>query len=84
MAPAIPAMQPSSAMPQAQRPPALTPVYQSLPLSQQQSQVANFANSPTSQITPANTYHPGSDQDNPYGDERLPFDQFNEAHGEQT
>ncbi len=84
MAPATPAMQSSSAMPQAQRPPSLTPVYQSMPLAQPQTQVANFANSPTPQITPANTYHLGSDQDNPYSDEQLPFDQFNEARGEQT
>jgi uncharacterized protein GlcG (DUF336 family) len=80
-APVIPAMQPSSAMPQAQRPPSITtPAYQSMP----QSQVANFASSPTPQITPGNTYHLGSDQDNPYSDEQLPFDQFNEARGEQT
>jgi uncharacterized protein GlcG (DUF336 family) len=84
IAPATPAMQPSSAMPQAHRPSSITPAYQSMPLAQPQSQVPNFANSPAPQITPANTYHLGSDQDNPYGDEQLPFDQFNEAHGEQT
>ncbi len=84
IAPATPAMQPSSAMPQAQRTPSITPAYQSMPLAQAQSQVANFANSPAPQITPASTYHLGSDQDNPYSDEQLPFDQFNEARGEQT
>ncbi len=84
IAPAIPAMQPSSAMPQAQRPPPISPAYQSMPLAQPQSQVANFASSPGPQITPANTYHLGSDQDTPYSDEQLPFDQFNEARGEQT
>ena len=80
MAPATPAMQPSSVMPQAQHTPSMVPAYQSMP----QSQVGDYPNSPTPQITPANTYHLGSDQDNPYSDEQLPFDQFNEARGEQT
>ena len=74
----------TAAMPQAQRPSSTTPVYQSMPLAQPQSQVASFASSPASRITPANTYHLGSDQDNPHSDEQLPFDQYNEAHGEQT
>jgi uncharacterized protein GlcG (DUF336 family) len=78
IAPATPAM------PQAHRPSSITPAYQSMPLAQPQSQVPKFTNSPTPQITPANTYHLGSDQDNTYSDEQLPFDQFNEAHGEQT
>jgi len=84
IAPATPAMQPSSTMPQAHSPSSITPAYQAMPLGKPQSQVPNFANSPTPQITPANTYHFGSDQDNPYSDEQLPFDQFNEANGEQT
>lgn len=79
-------MHPSSVTPQ----PSLrssvqqTPSYQSTPLVQQQPQVASSVNSTTPQSTQANTYHLGSDQDNPYGDEQLPFDQFNESRGDQS
>jgi uncharacterized protein GlcG (DUF336 family) len=83
IAPAMPAMQPLSAMSQPSPRPSYTqptPAYPSIPFSQQQPQVAN---SPTPYITPVNTHHPGSDQDNPYGDEQLPYDKFNEASGDQ-
>lgn len=84
MAPAIPAMQPSNAMLQPPlRSPSIqpAPAYQSVPLSQPQPQVAS---SQTPHIIPANTHHLGSDQDITYSDEQLPFDQFNEARGDQT
>jgi uncharacterized protein GlcG (DUF336 family) len=89
MAPAIPAMQPSGVMPQPSlRPSSIqpTPAYPSMQYSQPQPQpqVASSAYSPMPQITPANTHHLGSDQDNPYGDEQLPFDQFNETLGDQS
>ncbi len=80
-----PAMQLSNPMPQAtvlpypQQP---TPAYSSM--SQPQPQVASSVNSPTPQINPANTHHLVSDQENPYGDEQMPFDQFNEARGDQS
>ena len=81
-----PAMQPSSVTPQPSLQSSVqhTPSYQSTPLGQQQPQVASSVNSTTPQITQANTYHLGSDQDNPYGDEQLPFDQFNESRGDQS
>jgi uncharacterized protein GlcG (DUF336 family) len=87
MAPAIPAMQSSSALSQPSlRPSSIqpTPVYPSMPYSQPQPQVVSSVNSPTPQINPANTHHLGSDEDNPYGDEQVPFDQFNEARGDQS
>ena len=87
MAPAMPAMQPSDALSQPSLRPFSTqptPAYPSMPFSQQQPQVANSANSPAPYITPANTHHLGSDQENPFGDEQLPFDQFNEARGDQS
>ena len=77
MAPAVPAMQPSSVMPPPLRPsfqPA--PVHQPTPLAQSQA-----ANELTPQNASAITHHLGSDADNPYGDEQLPFDQFNETRG---
>ena len=80
-----PAMQLSNSMPQAtvlpypQQP---TPAYSSM--SQPQPQVASSLNSPTPQINPANTHHLASDQENPYADEQMPFDQFNEARGDQS
>ena len=80
-----PAMQLSNSMPQAtvlpypQQP---TPAYSSM--SQPQPQVASSVNSPTPQINPANTHHLASDQENPYADEQMPFDQFNEARGDQS
>jgi uncharacterized protein GlcG (DUF336 family) len=85
ISPAIPAMQSSSAMPQPSLRSSIypTPPYPAMPLSPQ-PQVANSANAPTPQSVPANTYHLGSDQDNPYGDEQLPFDQFNESRGDQS
>jgi len=55
-----------------------------VPPAQQQPQFAGSVNSPAPQSTQANTYHLGSDQDNPYGDEQLPFDQFNETRGDQS
>ena len=88
MAPAIPAVQYSNSMSQAaispisQQP---APAYSSM--SQPQPQVASSLNSldsPTPQINPANTHHLVSDQGNPYGDEQVSYDQFNEARGDQT
>ena len=87
MAPAIPAMQPSSAMPQ----PSLflqpsiqpTPAYPSMPYSQPQPQ-QEVANSPTPQIIPVNTQHLGNDQDKTALGEQLPFDQLNESRGDQS
>jgi hypothetical protein len=35
-------------------------------------------------MNPASTHHLVSDQENLYGDEQLPFDQFNEARGDQS
>jgi uncharacterized protein GlcG (DUF336 family) len=87
MAPAVPAMQPASALSQPSilpYPVQPTPAYPSIPYSQPQPQVASSANSATPQINPANTHHLGSDQDNLYGDEQTPFDQFNEARGDQS
>ncbi len=82
MAPAIPAVPQSPLRSSSIQ---STPAYPSVPFSQQQvANPASSANSPTPQIAPANTYHLGSDQDNPYGDEQLPFDQFNEARGDQS
>jgi uncharacterized protein GlcG (DUF336 family) len=75
LAPAIPAMQVSHS----QQP---TPAYSSM--SQSQPQVASSFNSPAPQINPANTHHLSSEQENPYGDEQVPFDQFNESRGDQT
>lgn len=85
LAPATPAMQLSNTMPQPavmpypQQP---APAYPSIP--QQQPQVASSVNAPTPQMNPANTHHLLSDQENPYGDEQIPFDQFNEARGDQS
>ena len=85
LAPAIPAMQLSNTMPQPavmpypQQP---APAYPSTP--QKQPQVASSVNAPTPQMNPANTHHLLSDQENPYGDEQMPFDQFNEARGDQS
>lgn len=87
MAPAIPAMQSASPLSQPSLRPApvqQAPVYQSMQYSQPQSQVVSSANSPTPQIYPANTHHLGSDEENPYGVEQVPFDQFNEARGDQS
>ena len=75
------AMQPSNVTPQ---PSLRSPVQTSYSSAQQQPQFAGSVNSPAPQSTQANTYHLGSDQDNPYGDEQLPFDQFNETHGDQS
>ena len=85
MAPAHPAPQFSNSMSQAQvvsyaQPPA--PAYS--PISQPQPQVANSLNSPTPQIHPANTHHLASDQEIPYGDEQVSYDQFNETRGDQS
>ncbi len=75
---------PSNAMSQPlQRPSSIqpTPAYPSMPYSR--PEIASSTNSPISEKTPANTHPLGSDQDNPYSDEQLSFDQFNEAHGDQ-
>jgi len=85
MAPATSAMQFSNSMshvavsPYPQQP---TPAYSSM--SQPQPQAANSLNSPTPQINPANTHHLAPDQENPYADEQVSFDQFNEARGDQS
>ena len=77
-----PAMQPSIVMsqpaglPYSQQP---TPAHPSI----SQPQVASSLNSPTPQINPANTHHLASDQETPYGDGQVSFDQFNKAHGDQ-
>jgi hypothetical protein len=55
-----------------------------VPPAQQQPQFSSSVNSPAPQSTQANTYHLGSEHDNPYGDEQLPFDQFNENRGDQS
>ncbi|HYX50882.1 MAG TPA: heme-binding protein [Ktedonobacteraceae bacterium] len=85
IAPANPVMQFSNSMSQ----PAVlsysqqsAPTYSSMP--QQQPQVANALNSPMPQINPANTQHFASDQENPYSDEQVSYDQFNEARGDQS
>ncbi len=85
MFPAVPAMQPASSLSQPSllsHPVKPTPVYPSMQYSQ--SQVASSANSAVPQINPANTHHLGSEQDSSYGDEQAPFDQFNEARGDQS
>ena len=80
-----PAMQLSNTMPQpavlpySQQP---VPAYPSMP--QPQPQVAGSVNLPTPQMNPASTHHLISDQENLYGDEQIPFDQFNEARGDQS
>ena len=80
-----PAMQLSNTMPQpavlpySQQP---VPGYPSMP--QPQPQVAGSVNAPTPQMNPASTHHLISDQENLYGDEQIPFDQFNEARGDQS
>jgi uncharacterized protein GlcG (DUF336 family) len=85
IAPANPSVQFSNSIAQAgvlsypQQPP---PVYS--PISQPQPQVAGSMNSPTPQINPANTHHLASDQANPYSDEQVSYDQFNETRGEQS
>lgn len=85
LAPAIPVMHTPGAMPQpavlpySQQP---VPAYPSM--QQPQPQVAGSVNSPTPQMNPANTHHLISDQENLYGDEQMPFDQFNEARGDQS
>src|SRR5258707_15295791 len=82
-----PAMQPSNVTPQPSlRSPVQLPYSPVSPASpaQQQPQLASSVNSPAPQSTQANTYHLGSDQDNPYGDEQLPFDPFNETRGDQS
>ncbi len=78
---AMATMQPSNITPQ--RLP-VQPPYSAVPLAQQQPQFASSVNAPMPQSTQANTYHLGSDQDNPYGDEQLPFNQFNETRGDQS
>lgn len=83
LAPATPAMHTPGALsqpavlPYPQQP---TPAYPSIP----QPQVAPSINSPTPQMNPANTHHLVSDQENPFGDEQIPIDQFNEARGDQS
>ncbi len=85
MAPAQPAIQFSNPVQEAQvisysgQP---APAYSSIP--QPQSQVASSVNSPTPQIHPANTHHLAFDQENPYGDEQVSYDQYNEPHGDQS
>ncbi len=85
LAPAIPAMHtPGTASQPAVLPHPQQPIsaYSSIP--QPQSQVASSVNSPTPQMNPANTHHLLSDQENLYGDEQMPYDQFNEARGDQS
>jgi uncharacterized protein GlcG (DUF336 family) len=85
IAPANPSIQFSNSMSQPgvlafpQQP---TPAYSSM--SQPQPQVASSMNSPTPQINPANTHHLISDQEIPYSDEQVSYDQFNETHGDQS
>jgi uncharacterized protein GlcG (DUF336 family) len=85
LAPAIPAMHtPGTASQPAVLPHPQQPIsaYSSIP--QPQSQVASSVNSPTPQMNPASTHHLLSDQENLYGDEQVPYDQFNEARGDQS
>jgi len=85
IAPTNPSMQFSNSMSQAgvlSYPQQATPAYSSMP--QPQPQVASSMNSPTPQINPANTHHLVSDQENPYDDEQVSFDQFNETRGDQS
>ena len=82
---ANPAVQVSNSMSQSavlSYPQQPTPGYSSMP--QPQPQVANSLNSPTPQINPANTHHLASDQETPYADEQVSYDQFNEARGDQS
>jgi uncharacterized protein GlcG (DUF336 family) len=58
--------------------------YSNSSMSQPQPQAASSLNSPTPQIIPANTHHLASDQGDPYSDEQVSYDQFNEARGDQT
>ena len=83
LAPAIPAMHaPGTASQPAVLPHPQQPIsaYSSIP----QPQVASSVNSPTPQMNPANTHHLLSDQENLYGDEQMPYYQFNEARGDQS
>jgi len=85
IAPANPSIQYSNSMSQAgvlSSPQQPTPAYTSM--SQPQPQVASSMYSPTPQINPANTHHLVSDQENPYGDEQVSYDQFNETQGDQS
>ena len=85
MAPATPAMQYSNSMSHATVSPYTqqsAPAYPSM--SQPQPQTASSLNSPTPHIDPANTHHLAPDQENPFGDEQVSFDQFNEARGDQS
>jgi len=90
MAPAHPAPQFSNSMSQAQvvsypqQPAPVSPAYSPVPQPQPQPQVANSLNLPTPQIYPANTHHLASDQEIPYGDEQVSYDQFNETRGDQS
>jgi uncharacterized protein GlcG (DUF336 family) len=85
LAPAIPAMHTPGTVSQPailSHPQQPISAYSSIP--QSQPQVASSVNSPTPQMNPANTHHLLSDQEILYGDEQMPYDQFNEAHGEQS
>jgi hypothetical protein len=96
LAPATPAIHISDGMPQPamqhsifMSQPAISPYPQPptpahSPIPQPQSQVASSLSSSTPQINPANTHHLASNQENPFGDEQVSFDQFNEALGDQS
>ena len=58
------------------------PTYSAMP--QPQPHDANNLNSPVPQINPLNTHNIASDQEHPYGDDQMSFDQFNETRGDQS
>jgi uncharacterized protein GlcG (DUF336 family) len=84
-APVNQSMQYSNPLPQAsasqysQQP---APAFSSM--QQHQPQVDNSLNSPVPQINPLNIHNTTSDQEKPYGDDQMSFDQNNETRGDQS
>lgn len=80
----VPAMQPSNFAPQPSLHAAMqpTPVYPSMPVSPPQPQ-QQAPGMPAPQNIPTSTHNAGPDQDRPYNDEYMPFDDANETHGGQ-
>lgn len=67
----------ASASQYAQQP---APAFASMP----HPQIDNSLNSPAPQVNPLNTRNFTSDQENPSGDDQMPYDHYNESHGDQS